>query len=90
MSATQENQANRITRVNLSIRQVVWKEFEGLVPGRRKSAIVTKLIENEIERIKEAKWREELALSFQDMAKDEEYRKESVEWDALDAEEWPE
>ena len=89
MSATQENQANRITRVNLSIRQVVWKEFDGLVRGR-KSAIITKLIENEIERIKEAKWREEMALSFQDMAKDEEYRKESVDWDALDAEEWPE
>ena len=90
MSATPENRANRITRVNLSIRQVVWKEFKGLVPGRQKSAIVTKLLENEIERIKEAKWREELALSFQDMAKDEEYWKQAAEWDALDVVEWPE
>ncbi|MGA2731049.1 MAG: hypothetical protein ABSG35_00385 [Syntrophobacteraceae bacterium] len=90
MPATQENRANRITRVNLSIRQVVWKEFESLVSGRQKSAIVTKLLEREIERIKEAKWREELALSFQDMAKDEEYWKEAAEWDALDVEEWPE
>jgi len=90
MSVTRENRANRIKRVNLSIRQVVWKEFESLVPGRQKSAIVTKLLESEVERIKEAKWREELALSFQDMAKDEEYWKEAAEWDALDGEQWPE
>jgi hypothetical protein len=90
MLTTQENRVNRTTRVNLSIRQVVWKEFESLVPGRHKSAIITKLLENEIERIKEAKWREELALSFQEMAGDEEYWKEAAEWDALDVEGWPE
>jgi len=90
MSSTRENRANRITRVNLSIRQDVWKEFDSLVSRRQKSAIITKLLENEIERIKEAKWREELALSFQEMAKDEEYWKEAAEWDALDVEEWPE
>jgi metal-responsive CopG/Arc/MetJ family transcriptional regulator len=90
MSSTRENRANRITRVNLSIRQDVWKEFEGLVSRRQKSAIITKLLENEIERLKEAKWREELALSFQKMAKDEEYWKEAAEWDVLDVEEWPE
>jgi hypothetical protein len=90
MSAIQENRTNRITRVNLSIRQVVWKEFESLISGRQKSAIITKLLEREIERIKEAKLREELAVSFQDMAKDEEYWKEAAEWDSLDVEEWPE
>ena len=90
MSATRENRANPITRVNLTIRRVVWKEFESLVSGRQKSAIVTKLLEREIERIKEAKLREELAVSFQDMAKDEEYWKEAAEWDSLDVEEWPE
>ncbi len=40
--------------------------------------------------LSEAKWREELARSFQDMAEDEEYWKEAAEWDALDLEEWPE
>ncbi len=89
MSAIQENRTNRITRVNLSIRQVVWKEFESLISGRQKSAIITKLLEREIERIKEAKLREELAVSFQDMAKDEDYWKEAAEWDSLDVEEWP-
>ena len=84
MSSTQEDRVSRITRVNLSIRQDVWKEFEGLVSNRKKSAIVTKLLENEIARIKEAKWREELALSFQEMAKDEEYLQEAAEWDAVD------
>lgn len=49
-----------------------------------------KPLEREIERSEEAKWREELALSFQEMAKDEEYWKEAAEWDALDVEEWPE
>ncbi len=68
----------------------MWKEFESLVSGRQKSAIVTKLLEREIERIKEAKWREELALSFQDMPKDAEYWKEAAEWDALDVGDWPE
>jgi len=90
MLSTRENSENRITRVNLSIRKDVWKEFESLVSRRQKSAIITKLLENEIERIKEAKWREELALSFQEMAKDEEYSKEAAGWDAVDAEEWPE
>ncbi len=89
MLKTQENRPKQITRVNLSIRQDVWKEFVRLVAGRQKSATVTKLLEDEIERIKEAKWREELALSFQEMAQDEEYEREAAEWDSLDDEDWP-
>ncbi len=90
MLPNRENRAHRITRVNLSIRQDVWKEFEDLVSGRKKSAVVTKLLEDEIARIKEEKWRDELARSFKEMANDEERRKEAAEWDELDAEDWPE
>lgn len=89
MLKPQENRSKQIARVNLSIKKDVWKEFASLVSGRQKSAIVTKLLEDEIERIKEAKWREELAVSFQNMAKDEEYKREASAWDSLDNEEWP-
>ncbi|MHC1729723.1 MAG: hypothetical protein AB9866_27585 [Syntrophobacteraceae bacterium] len=45
---------------------------------------------NEIGNTKEEKWLEELAGSFQEMARDEAYLKEASEWDELDTEEWPE
>jgi len=59
-----------------------------LVPQRKKSKIINKLLKKEIEKIKRQNEEKILSSAFKDAAKDKDRRAAISEWEPLDREGW--
>lgn len=75
-------------RVNLTLDKAVWEKFGNLVPNRKKSKIVNELLKQKLEEMIQQKEQKELALAFQEAAKDKNRLVTISEWEYLDLEGW--
>lgn len=75
-------------RVNLTLDEDVWEKFDELVPKRKKSVTINKLLKDEIERIKCIRAEQSLAAAFREASEDQERSQVLQEWASLDAEGW--
>lgn len=75
-------------RVNLTLDKTVWDEFGSFVPSRRKSKIINELLKQKVEQMIREKEQKELALAFQEAARDKERLATISEWEHLDQEGW--
>jgi len=74
--------------VNLTLDEDVWGKFGKLVPKRKKSVTINKLLKDEIERVKCIQTEQELAAAFREASEDPERAQGLQEWASLDAEGW--
>ncbi len=75
-------------RVNLTLDEDVWEKFDELVPKRKKSVTINKLLKDEIERIKCIRAEQALAAAFREASEDPERSQVLQEWASLDSEGW--
>jgi len=75
-------------RVNLTLDEDVWGKFGELVPKRKKSVTINKLLKDEIERIRCIRAEQALAAAFREASEDQEQSQVLEEWASLDAEGW--
>jgi hypothetical protein len=75
-------------RVNLTLERKIWEKFSTLVPKRKKSAIVSELLKQEVERAIRQNEEEALTLAFQQASRDKKRLAAICEWGALDVEGW--
>lgn len=75
-------------RVNLTLDEDVWGNFVKLVPKRKKSVTINKLLKDEIERIKSIQAEQALAAAFRAASEDPKRGQVIQEWASLDAEGW--
>ena len=75
-------------KVNLTLDESVWQRFSNLMPKRKKSRIINKLIKKEIDRIERENEENELIAGFQEASLDKERLEALSEWDILDTEGW--
>jgi len=77
-------------RVNLTLDETVWGEFARMVPKRKKSMIINKLLKEEVERIKRQQEEQSLSAAFREASEDRERQLAIKEWESLDLEDWRE
>ncbi|MFO7666775.1 MAG: hypothetical protein R6V76_09160 [Desulfobacterales bacterium] len=77
-------------RVNLTLDEAVWGAFARMVPKRKKSMIINKLLKEEVERIKRQQEEQSLSIAFREASKDRERLLAIKEWEYLDLEDWRE
>jgi hypothetical protein len=75
-------------KVNLTLDESVWQRFSNLMPKRKKSRIINKLIKKEIDKIERENEEKELVSGFQEASLDKERLETLSEWDILDTEGW--
>jgi len=75
-------------RVNLTFEREIWQAFNRLVPQRKKSQTINKLLKKEIESIMQQKEQMAFASAFEEASCDPKRLKEIHEWASLDSEEW--
>ncbi len=75
-------------KVNLTLDESVWQRFSNLMPQRKKSRIINKLIKKEIDRIERENEEKELIAGFREASLDKERLEALSEWDNLDIEGW--
>ena len=75
-------------RVNLTFEKDIWQAFNRLVPQRKKSQTINKLLKKEIESIMRQKEQMAFASAFEEASRDPKRLKEIHEWASLDREEW--
>jgi hypothetical protein len=77
-------------RVNLTLDETVWGAFKRMVPKRKKSMIINKLLKEEVERIKRQQEEQSLSAAFREASEDRERQLAIKEWESLDLEDWRE
>ncbi len=77
-------------RVNLTLDETVWGAFKRMVPKRKKSMIINKLLKEEVERIKRQQEEQTLSAAFREASEDRERQLAIKEWESLDLEDWRE
>jgi hypothetical protein len=77
-------------RVNLTLDEDVWGAFARMVPKRKKSMIINKLLREEIARITLRQEEQSLSAAFREASDDPERQAAIQEWEPLDVEDWGE
>jgi hypothetical protein len=77
-------------RVNLTLDETVWESFARMVPKRKKSMIINKLLKEEVERIKRQQEEQALSVAFREASEDRERQAAIQEWEFLDLQDWSE
>ena len=77
-----------LVKVNLTIEQSVWEKFSNMVPKRKKSQIINKLLKEEINKVEKQKEMHKLLLGFQEASEDQDRLAEIKAWDIIDSEGW--
>ena len=77
-------------RVNLTLDETVWGAFKRMVPKRKKSMIINKLLKEEVERIKRQQEEQSLSAAFREASEDRERQLAIKEWESFDLEDWRE
>ncbi len=77
-------------RVNLTLDETVWGAFKRMVPKRKKSMIINKLLKEEVERIKRQQEEQTLSAAFREASEDRERQLAIKEWESFDLEDWRE
>lgn len=77
-------------RVNLTLDETVWESFARMVPKRKKSMIINKLLKEEVERIKRQQEEQALSVAFREASEDRERQAAIQEWEFLDLDDWSE
>ena len=75
-------------KVNLTLDESVWQRFSNLMPKRKKSRVINKLIKKEIDKIERENEVKELVSGFQEASLDKKRLEALSEWDILDTEGW--
>jgi hypothetical protein len=75
-------------RVNLIFEKENWQAFSRLVPQRKKSQTINKLLKKESESILRQKEQMAFPFAFEEASRDPKRLKEIHEWASLDSEEW--